>query len=318
MFLSLLPLLLLLTAHIAPATASNHGHGISRLPRHHDLSERIARSPQPDTNAPSRPKRVRNRRATCRPRPASSSAAPPSDSTPSTTASASSSSSAESTTSTDSTPAPTSGSTGNILGVAFKPADWPTATQAGAAPTSTVASTSDPYLMELSKASNNADNALYTEKHVGQMTYYGQGLGACGDTYNDSSFTAAVSHLMYDAWPGASEETNRNPICGPYVSGRKVIDPAGSFVTAVTDKFSASTFVNLGGDGLLDCASGESQCHIPLTATVTHGGKSIIVQIVDRCAACAEGDIDLTPTAFSALADMALGRTDVVWWFNQY
>ncbi|KAJ6618764.1 hypothetical protein B0H10DRAFT_2029072 [Mycena sp. CBHHK59/15] len=41
------------------------------------------------------------------------------------------------------------------------------------------------------------------------MTYYGQGLGACGDVYDDSSFTAAVSQLMFDAWPGASAEQNR-------------------------------------------------------------------------------------------------------------
>ncbi|KAF9475146.1 hypothetical protein BDN70DRAFT_814505 [Pholiota conissans] len=104
----------------------------------------------------------------------------------------------------------------------------------------------------------------------------GQGLGACGDTYDDSSFTAAVSKLMYDAWPGAQAgEMNRNPICGPF-------------------------------------------CHIPLTATVKHGDKSIQVKIVDRCEACAIGDIDLTPTAFAALADMSLGRTSVEWHFNNY
>ncbi|KAJ7270734.1 RlpA-like double-psi beta-barrel-protein domain-containing protein-containing protein [Mycena haematopus] len=103
----------------------------------------------------------------------------------------------------------------------------------------------------------------------------GQGLGACGDVYDDSSFTAAVSMIMFDAWPGASAEQNRNPICGPF-------------------------------------------CHVPMTATVTHGGKSIQVQIVDRCVGCAEGDIDLTPAAFAALADMSLGRTSVTWQFNNW
>jgi hypothetical protein len=168
--------------------------------------------------------------------------------------------------------------------------------------------------MELSKSYNNANNALYNQVHKGVMTYYGQGLGACGDTYDDNSFTAAVSRLMYDSWPGAvAGEMNRNPICGPFVPGRKTINQAGSFVTAVK----AASFVNVGGDGLLNCDL-NSQCHIPLTATVTHGGKSIVVKIVDRCEACAVGDIDLTPKAFAALADMALGRTDVEWHFNKY
>jgi len=84
-------------------------------------------------------------------------------------------------------------------------------------------------------------------------------------------------------------------------------------VTAV----SGPSFAVVGGDGLLNCDTG-SQCHIPLTATVKHGGKSIQVKIVDRCEACAIGDIDLTPTAFAALADPSLGRTDVEWFFNDY
>lgn len=162
----------------------------------------------------------------------------------------------------------------------------------------------------------------------------GQGLGACGDTYDDDSFTAAVSRLMYDKWPGAvAGEMNRyvlfqhasfpcslhgvcpprNPICGPFVPGRKTINQAGNFVTAI----GGQSYVNLGGDGLLNCAPGV-QCHIPLTATVKHGDKQIQVKIVDRCEGCAEGDIDLTPAGFRALADMGLGRTDVEWFFNKY
>lgn len=187
-------------------------------------------------------------------------------------------------------------------------------TQAGAAPAATRTSAADPFLMELSKSYNNADNPLYNKVHKGIMTYYGQGLGACGDTYDDNSFTAAVSKLMYDSWPGAmAGEMNRNPICGPFVPGRKTINQAGRFVTSVK----GASFVNVGGDGLLNCDL-KSQCHIPLTATVKHGGKSIVVKIVDRCEACAIGDIDLTPTAFAALADMSLGRTDVEWFFNKY
>ncbi|KAG5640627.1 hypothetical protein DXG03_007888 [Asterophora parasitica] len=196
-----------------------------------------------------------------------------------------------------------------------KPANWPNQTQAGAAPTATRTSPADPYLNELSKSYNNANNPLYNTVHKGDMTYYGQGLGACGDTYDDNSFTAAVSQLLYDAWPGATAETNRNPICGPFVPGRRTLSDSGRFITAVPGQ----SFVNVGGDGLLNCDPSPSvQCHIPLTATVRHGGKSIVVKIVDRCEGCKPGDIDLTPAAFAALADPALGRTDVEWEFNKY
>jgi len=209
---------------------------------------------------------------------------------------------------------------GSDLGgaVGLKPANWPTKTQPGAAPVAHRTSPADPYLMELSKSYNNNGNHFYTDTHRGQMTYYGQGLGACGDTYNDQSFTAAVSKLMYDAWPGAwAGEMNRNPICGPFVPGRKMLNAAGTYDTVVP----GSSFAVVGGDGYLNCAVSigtQSQCHIPLTATVKHGSKSIIVKIVDRCEACAVDDIDLTPAAFEALADPGLGRTDVEWHFNQY
>lgn len=179
-------------------------------------------------------------------------------------------------------------------------------------------SPADPFLTALSQSYNNKGNQFYTQVHKGQMTYYGQGLGACGDTYDDDSMTAAVSKLMYDAWPGAwAGEQNRNPICGPYVPGRKLLNMQGKYDTVVPGK----DYVIIGGDGYLNCDTGiigQSQCHIPLTATVKHGGKSIIVKIVDRCEACAIGDIDLTPAAFKLLADPALGRTDVEWSFNQY
>ena len=56
-----------------------------------------------------------------------------------------------------------------------------------------------------------------------------------------------------------------------------------------------------------------------MTATVTNPatGLSVVVQIVDRCKACAFNDIDLTPTAFAAIADINSGRVHgVEWSFN--
>ncbi|KAJ7081151.1 hypothetical protein B0H15DRAFT_1024929 [Mycena belliarum] len=202
---------------------------------------------------------------------------------------------------------------------ATKPTDWPSATQAGPTPTSTVASDADKYLEELSKAIDNSGNAAFTAVHTGEMTYYAQGLGACGDVYDDNSFTAAVSHIMFDAWPGASAEQNRNPICGPYVPGRTELNSAGAFEPVSSVKSSGPGYAQIGGDGVLNCVGTAAvPCHVPLTATVTHAGKSIQVKIVDRCTGCQENDIDLTPAAFKALADKGLGRTSVTWNFDSW
>ncbi|CAK5272912.1 unnamed protein product [Mycena citricolor] len=200
-----------------------------------------------------------------------------------------------------------------------KPSDWPSVTQAGAKPSYTVATSSDPYLKALSEAMDNSGNSLFTEvKTGGDMTYYGQGLGACGDVYDNESFTAAVSEIVFDAWPGADGSAqNRNPICGPFVPGRQALTAQGLMATTI--KSSVPGFAQVGGDGLINCVgSADVQCHVPLTATVTHGSKSIQVRIVDRCVGCKPNDIDLTPAAFAALADPALGRTSVTWQFNNW
>lgn len=46
----------------------------------------------------------------------------------------------------------------------------------------------------------------------------------------------------------------------------------------------------------------------------TYGGKTITVSVADRCEGCAWGDLDFTPTGFSALADMSLGRLNGLTW----
>ncbi|CAK5272261.1 unnamed protein product [Mycena citricolor] len=202
---------------------------------------------------------------------------------------------------TKATPTTIAGPAGQFAPV--KPSDWPSVTQAGAKPSYTVATSSDPYLKALSEAMDNSGNSLFTEvKTGGDMTYYGQGLGACGDVYDNESFTAAVSEIVFDAWPGADGSAqNRNPICGPFVPGRQALTAQGLMATTIKSS-----------------VPGFAQCHVPLTATVTHGSKSIQVRIVDRCVGCKPNDIDLTPAAFAALADPALGRTSVTWQFNNW
>jgi hypothetical protein len=55
-------------------------------------------------------------------------------------------------------------------------------------------------------------NALVTRS--GDATYFAVGLGACGQTNQDTDLIAAASRILYDAFPGATANPNENPICG--------------------------------------------------------------------------------------------------------
>ncbi|KAK0625461.1 RlpA-like double-psi beta-barrel-protein domain-containing protein-containing protein [Bombardia bombarda] len=48
---------------------------------------------------------------------------------------------------------------------------------------------------------------------------------------------------------------------------------------------------------------------------VNYGGKSVTAKVVDRCQACLFDDLDLSPAAFQALADLGLGRISGTWGF---
>ncbi|KAJ3765644.1 RlpA-like double-psi beta-barrel-protein domain-containing protein-containing protein [Lentinula raphanica] len=51
--------------------------------------------------------------------------------------------------------------------------------------------------------------------------------------------------------------------------------------------------------------------------TAQYQGKSVTVTVADRCTGCAMYDLDFTPTAFQALADLSVGRiSGVVWSFD--
>ncbi|KAF8982961.1 barwin-like endoglucanase [Cyathus striatus] len=56
---------------------------------------------------------------------------------------------------------------------------------------------------------------------TGEVTYYypkqvgdGRGIGSCGTVINDSDYSAAVAHALFDTYPGAGPNPNANPICG--------------------------------------------------------------------------------------------------------
>lgn len=50
-----------------------------------------------------------------------------------------------------------------------------------------------------------------------------------------------------------------------------------------------------------DCSSGSDK------------GKFVDATVVDKCVGCDNYDIDLSPSAFSVLADQNLGRIPVTW-----
>ncbi|KAK9720778.1 hypothetical protein K7432_003934 [Basidiobolus ranarum] len=50
------------------------------------------------------------------------------------------------------------------------------------------------------------------------------------------------------------------------------------------------------------------------SCAMVHGPKgSVKVQIVDTCPSCKEGDLDLSPSAFEHIADLAQGRVHITW-----
>jgi len=47
---------------------------------------------------------------------------------------------------------------------------------------------------------------------------------------------------------------------------------------------------------------------------ITYGGKSVNATVVDKCVKCGYYDLDLSPSAFSALASLDAGRLLGVKW----
>jgi hypothetical protein len=78
---------------------------------------------------------------------------------------------------------------------------------------------------------------------TGQGTFYGTGLGACGITNNDGQYIAAVSHLLFDAFPGYNGvNPNKNPICGRQVTATY---QGKSVTVTLTDRCAACKLTDL-------------------------------------------------------------------------
>lgn len=62
-----------------------------------------------------------------------------------------------------------------------------------------------------------------------------------------------------------------------------------------------------------DNPNNNPQCGKKIKVTNPANGKSVTVKLVDTCPPCASGDVDLSPSAFAAIADMDLGRIPIKW-----
>ncbi|VUC30919.1 unnamed protein product [Clonostachys rosea] len=99
--------------------------------------------------------------------------------------------------------------------------------------------------------------------YTGDMTYFHQGLGSCGQTKSDSDAVVALSALDYGEWANPNEAT----VCGKWI------------------KITASN------------------------------GKTARAQVWDKCPGgeCVSGGIDVSPSVFTQIADLSVGRLTVTW-----
>lgn len=117
-------------------------------------------------------------------------------------------------------------------------------------------------------------------EYSGDGTFYELGLTACGQTYTDSDYVAAISYLVFD------QDGTANP----------------------NGKNSRSTDHRAYADLNLD------NPHCGKKITVYRDGKSVDVTIVDRCAGCENmHSVDLSPIAFDVLGNPAEGRIPITW-----
>eukprot|EP00033_Pygsuia_biforma_P001756 GCRY01001966.1.p1 GENE.GCRY01001966.1~~GCRY01001966.1.p1 ORF type:complete len:246 (+),score=29.12 GCRY01001966.1:136-873(+) len=65
----------------------------------------------------------------------------------------------------------------------------------------------------------------------------------------------------------------------------------------------------------LNAPDWDNSNHCGRCALINFEGKSVTVQIRNKCPECAHGDLDLAPSAFQQLADLSRGRIKVEWSF---
>lgn len=111
------------------------------------------------------------------------------------------------------------------------------------------------------------------QNFTGDLTYYGTGLGACGETSGDNDMIVAISHTVFDAAGSSSSDggnSNMNPLCNLMLRASRFDEQVGA-------------------------------------------QRSVDLKVVDRCSACQPNDLDTSLGAFEMLAAQAQGRVAVTW-----
>ncbi|KAH7931045.1 hypothetical protein BV22DRAFT_999245 [Leucogyrophana mollusca] len=221
----------LTTPHISRNVYSNNHH---RAVAHQNIAAR-AEEPVPASAAtPKKRKRSLNKR--CTPKASSSSiasSAAPSSSAPINVApppsvSSSSSSSAAASSSTQAAAPSTTYAPPPPPSTSYSP---PPSTTSSAPPAQT------------SSASTSGDPSFLIGTQTGQGTYYATGLGACGITNTDTDYIAAVSHLLFDVFPGYNGvNPNENPVCNRKVTATY---QGKSVTVAITDRCTGCALTDL-------------------------------------------------------------------------
>lgn len=125
---------------------------------------------------------------------------------------------------------------------------------------------------------SSATSTTTTGEYSGDGTYYELGLTACGETYTDSDYVAAISYLLFDQ----DGTANPNSKCTPLF------------------------------DKLMLTISDNPHCGKKIR--VFYETESVDVTIVDRCAGCEKTySVDLSPVAFQQLAPESAGRIAITW-----
>jgi expansin (peptidoglycan-binding protein) len=155
---------------------------------------------------------------------------------------------------------------------------------------------------------------------------------SCGKTEGDQNGTGG-SGASGSGTNGSG--TNGSGASGSGTSGSGGCDPADSLCGDVAD-CNADQPIQAGEATYYDFADGSGNCsfdpspqdlmigamnHTDYAASAACGAcvllqgpnAEIKIRIVDRCPECPEGDIDLSPEAFSQIADLGAGRVPITW-----
>ena len=80
--------------------------------------------------------------------------------------------------------------------------------------------------LTIPSGSHNLPLPNNAERHIGDLTYYGVGLGACGITSTDNQDVVSVSHTLFDAVQTGGDP-NANPLCGRKIRATRFYQAVG-------------------------------------------------------------------------------------------